>query len=58
MGRGSNDVVNLTFGDLDRLDQGHLLKNTISVRDRAIVTKTLTLTYRSQNRWRNQFDLL
>ena len=53
IGRGSDGVVNLTFGDLERSDQGHLLKNTVSVRDRAIVTKTLTLTYRSQNGWRN-----
>ena len=50
-------MVNLTFGDLERSDQGHLLKNTVSVRDKAIVTKTLTLTYRCQNGWHNQFDL-
>ena len=25
-------VISLTFGDLERSDQGHLLKNTISVR--------------------------
>ena len=28
----------MTFGDLERSDQGHLLKNTISLRDRVIVT--------------------
>ena len=38
IGRGSDGVVNLTFGDLERSDQGHLLKNTISVRDSAIDT--------------------
>ena len=31
-------MVNLTFGDLERSDQGHLLKNTISVWDSAIDT--------------------
>ena len=31
-------MVNLTFGDLERSDQGHLLKSTISVRDSAIDT--------------------
>ena len=31
-------MVNLTFGDLERSDQGHLLKNTIYVRDSAIDT--------------------
>ena len=31
-------MVSLTFGDLERSDQGHLLKNKVSVRDSAIVT--------------------
>ena len=31
-------MVNLTFGDLERSDQGHLQKNTISVLDSAIDT--------------------
>ena len=44
IGRGSDGVISLTFGDLERSDQGHLLKNTISVRDSAIVTKN---TYRN-----------
>ena len=39
IGRGSDDVVSLTFGDLERSDQGHLLKNTVSVRDSAILTE-------------------
>ena len=38
MGLGSDGVVSLTFGDLERSDQGHLLKNKVSVRDSAIVT--------------------
>ena len=37
MGRGSNGVICLTFGDFERSDQGHLLKNTVFVRDSAIV---------------------
>ena len=36
--RQSNGITSLTFGDLERPDQGHLLKNMVSVRDRAIVT--------------------
>ena len=38
MGRGSDDVISLNLGDLERADQGHLLKNTVYVRDSAIVT--------------------
>ena len=38
MGRGSDGVISLTFGDLERSDQGHLMKNTVSVRDSTIVT--------------------
>ena len=38
MGRESDGVIILTFGDLERSDQGQLLKNTLSVRDSAIVT--------------------
>ena len=30
-------MISLTFGDLERSDQGHLLKNRFSVRDSAIV---------------------
>ena len=33
IGRGSNGVISLTFGDLQRSDQGHLLENRLSVRD-------------------------
>ena len=36
--RGSDGVVNLTLGDLERSDQIHLLKNTICVWDNAIET--------------------
>ena len=32
IGRGSNGVISLTFGDLERSDQGHLLENRLSVR--------------------------
>ena len=38
MGRKSDGVISLTSGDLERSDQGHLLKITIYVRDCAIVT--------------------
>ena len=38
MSRESDGVIILTFGDLERSDQGQLLKNTVSVRDCAIVT--------------------
>ena len=38
MCRESNGIISLTSGDLDRSDQGHLLKITVSVRDSAIVT--------------------
>ena len=38
MGRGSDGIISLTFSDLERSDQGHLLKNRVSVRDSAIVT--------------------
>ena len=36
--RQSNGIFSLTFDDLERPDQGHLLKNRVSVRDNAIVT--------------------
>ena len=39
IGRESDGVVSLTFGDLGRSDQGHLQKNTVSVRDSAILTE-------------------
>ena len=38
MGRESDGVVISTFGDLERSDRSHLLKNRLSVRDSAIVT--------------------
>ena len=38
MGRESDGIISLTFGDLERPDQGHLLKNRVSVRDSDIVT--------------------
>ena len=31
-------MISLTFGELERPDQGRLLKNRVSVRDSAIVT--------------------
>ena len=36
--RESNGIISLTLGDLERPNQGHLLKNRVSVRDSAIVT--------------------
>ena len=38
MGRESDGVISLTFGDFERSDQGHMLKNRVSVRDSVIVT--------------------
>ena len=38
MGRETDGQISLTFGDLDQSDQGHLLKNKVSVQDSAIVT--------------------
>ena len=38
IGRGLDDIINLIFGDLERSDQGHLLKNRVSVRDSAKFT--------------------
>ena len=38
MVRGSDGVISLTFGELERSDRGQLLKNTVSVRYSAIVT--------------------
>ena len=38
IGRGSDGIINLTLGDLERSDRGHLLKNRVSVRDSATVT--------------------
>ena len=29
IGRGSDGIISLTFGDLERSDQGHLLKNRV-----------------------------
>ena len=39
MGRGSDGIISLTFGDLERSDQGHSVKNRVSVQDSAIVTE-------------------
>ena len=36
--RESNDIFSLTLSDFERPDQGHLLKNRVSVRDSSIVT--------------------
>ena len=38
MGRESGGIISLTFRELGRSDQGHLLKNRVSVQDSAIVT--------------------
>ena len=36
--RESDGIISLTFGELEKPDQGRLLKNRVSVRDSAIVT--------------------
>ena len=38
MGRESDGMISLTFGVLERSDQGQLLKNRVSMRDSARVT--------------------
>jgi hypothetical protein len=38
MGRGSDGIIGLTFGDLEGSDEGHLRKNRGSVRDSVIAT--------------------
>ena len=38
LSRRSDGKISLTFGDLERSDQGHLLKNRVSVRDSTKVT--------------------
>ena len=35
--RESEGIISLTFGDLGRPDQGHLMKNKVSVRYNALV---------------------
>ena len=47
MGRESDGIISLNFGDLERSDQSHLLKSRVSVRDSAIVT----IGYKSQRRY-------
>ena len=41
MGRETDGQISLNSGDLERLDQGHLLENRLPVRDSAIVTEEL-----------------
>ena len=48
--RESDGIINLTFGDLGRPDQGHLLRNRVSVRYSAIVNETLISSHGSRNR--------
>ena len=59
MGRETDGQISLTSGDLEQSEQGHLLKNKVSVRDSAIVTiKHVPIgNNMSQIEWRNQFDL-
>ena len=53
--RKSNGIISLTFGDLERSDQGHLLKNRLSVRDSAIVTEEhIIVAYRSRIKVKGQ----
>ena len=57
MGRETDGQISLTSGDLEQSDQGHLLKNRVSVRDSAIVTMKRIRNDISQIKWHNQFDL-
>ena len=38
MGCESDGIIRLTFGDLGKSDQNHMLINSVSVRDSVIVT--------------------
>ena len=49
-------IISLFVGDLARSDQGHLLKNRVSERDSAIVTKQ-TKSLGSRIGWHNRIDL-
>ena len=57
MGRETDNQISLTSGDLAQSDQGHLLKNRVSVGDSAIVTMKRIGNDMSQIKWHNQFDL-
>ena len=57
MGRETDGQISLTSGGLEQSDQGHLLKNWVSVRDSAIVTIKRIGNDMSQIKWHNQFDL-
>ena len=57
MGRETDGQISLTSGDLEQSDQGHLLKNRVSVRDSAIVTMKRIGNDISQIKWHIQFDL-
>ena len=47
MGRKSDGIISMTFGDLERSDQGHLPKIMVSVRDSTTVTNLLLITNRN-----------
>ena len=60
MAKVSKSVCFISFSDgdlLEQSDQGHLLKNRVSVRDSAIVTIKRIGNDMSQIKWHNQFDL-
>ena len=57
MSRGSDGIISLTFGDLERSDQGHLVKKRVSVRERYNYYRTPIGSHRSRIGWHNQFDL-
>ena len=57
MGCETDGQISLTSGDLEQSDQGHLLKNRVSVQDSAKVTIKRIGNDMSQIKWHNQFDL-
>ena len=57
MGRETDGRISLTSGDLEQSDQGHLLKNRVSVRDSAMFTMKRMGNDISQIKWHIQFDL-
>ena len=52
MVRGSDGLISLIFGDMERSDQGHLLKNDFYVRDSARCSYTTIIRTHSTHRWR------
>ena len=57
MGRKSDGEISLTFGELERSDQSHLLESEVHVRESGHCSYRTCSTHRSWIGWGNQFDL-